>query len=72
MNPILEQALKTVIPGHKGRVIGSREDMIERTLRRYVPKVTTKTVWDPNRMTYVTKHYMPDGTLMTLKNKISK
>ena len=72
MNPILAQALKTAIPGHKGRVIGSREDMIERTVRQSYVKLSTKRVWDPNRMTYVTKHYMPDGTLMTLKNKISK
>jgi hypothetical protein len=69
MNTILAQTLKTVIPGHKGRVVGSREDMIERTLRQYV---ATKTKWDPDRMTYVTKHYLPDGRLMTLKNKISK
>jgi len=72
MNPILAQALKTAVPGHKGRVIGSREDMIERALRQSKPKVIARTTWDPNRMTYITKWYLPDGTPITLKNKISR
>ena len=72
MNPILAQALKTAIPGHKGRVIGNSEDMIERTLRQSKQKVFIRTTWDPNHMTYVTKHYLSDGTPVTFKNKISR
>jgi hypothetical protein len=70
MNPILAQALKTAVPGHKGRVIGSKEDMIERALKQSKPKVIVRTVWDPNHMTYVTRHYSPEGVPMPFTNKM--
>ena len=72
MNSILAQALKTAVPGYKGRVIGGNEDMIERTLRQSKPKVFIRTVWDPNHMTYVTRHYSSDGVPVTFKNKIPR
>ena len=72
MNPILEQFAKTCVPGHKGPVVGSREDMIQRTLRQSgLPPTVIKKKWDPNRMTYVTKQYGPDGKPIGLKNKMS-
>jgi hypothetical protein len=70
MNSVLK-----IVPGHKGVIVGSREDMIQRTLRQSRVKLTTKYIWNPNRMTYMTVHYLPDGTpynAMTLKNKISR
>lgn len=75
MNTMLARALKTAVPGHTGVVVGSREDMIQRTVRQSRVKLSTKYVWDPNHTTYTTIHYLPDGSLynaMTLKNKISK
>ena len=75
MNTMLARALKTAVPGHTGVVVGSSEDMIQRTVRQSRVKLSTKYVWDPNHMTYTTIHYLPDGSLynaMTLKNKISK
>lgn len=72
MNPILEQFAKTCVPGHKGPVIGSREDMIQRTVRQSgLPPTVIKKRWDPNRMTYVTKQYGSDGKPIGLKNKMS-
>lgn len=75
MNPILVQALKTAVPGHKGTVVGSEKDMIRRTIEQtYVPRLRAETKWDPDKATYITKHYLPDGTAynaMTLKIKIS-
>ena len=70
MNSVLK-----IVPGHKGVIVGSREDMIQRTLRQSRVKLTTKYMWNPNRMTYMTEHYLPDGTpynAMTLNNKISR
>lgn len=75
MNPILVQALKTAVPGHKGTVVGSEADMIRRTLEQSrIPRLRAVTKWDPDRATYITKHYLPDGTAynaMTLKIKMS-
>lgn len=75
MNPILVQALKTAVPGHKGIIVGSEKDMIRRAVEQSrVPKLRAETKWDPDKTTYITKYYLPDGTAynaMTLKNKMS-
>jgi hypothetical protein len=71
----MKSILKAVVPGHKGVIVGSREDMIRRTVAQSQVKLTTKRVWDPNHMTYKTLHYTPDGSLynaMLLKNKTSQ
>lgn len=71
----MKSILKAVVPGHKGVIVGSREDMIRRTVAQSQVKLTTKRVWDPNHMMYKTLHYTPDGSLynaMLLKNKMSQ
>ena len=52
-----------VVPGHKGVVVGDHKYMIERTVRQSLPKLHTKTAWDPQTFSTVTKHYnaMTDG-----------
>jgi hypothetical protein len=70
----LQTVHKTIVPGFKGDRVGSEPDMIRRVRSRYTQKITTKTTWDPQHMTQITKHYLPDGTMCndrTLKNKIS-
>ena len=49
-----------VVPGHKGVVVGDHKYMIERTVRQSLPKLHTKTAWDPQTFSTVTKHYLPD------------
>ena len=72
MNTILEQFAKTCVPGHKGLVVGSREDMIQRTLKQSgLPPTVIKKRWDPNKMTYITKQYDSEGKPIGLKNKMS-
>lgn len=84
MNPIsraynyhvMRATIKTAIPGYKGKEpVGCEADMRRRAVAQSKVHLIHKTVWLPDRMTYVTKHYLPDGTpynAMTLKNKISK
>ena len=52
-----------VVPGHKGVVVGDHKYMIERTVRQSLPKLHTKTAWDPQTFSTVTKPYnaLTDG-----------
>lgn len=48
-----------VIPGHKGMIVGDREDMIRRArlLSKSEAKLMYKRKWDPNSKSKITKAY---------------
>ena len=46
-----------VVPGHKGLVVGDRQDMMRRTLLLSKPKLVYKTTWDPLSKSKTTKSY---------------
>ena len=49
-----------VVPGHKGPVVGDRQDMIRRTIESTKPKLVQKRKWDPHTKSTYTRSYRAD------------
>ena len=49
-----------VVPGHKGPVVGDRQDMIRRTVESTKPKLVQKRKWDPHTKSTYTRSYRAD------------
>jgi len=53
-----------VVPGHAGEVIGGEKDMRRRALAAVArPRLVHVTKWNPDRATYTTHAYLPNGEL---------